>query len=83
MRSYHFVAEVTFNAVLAIFCSFHYGENDSEAVGKIARDEKASERLSQMLIARYSLHSHSISITAGKGVYCEGETVEDILKFVH
>ena len=43
-------------AVSAICRSYSYGPNSSERVEKIVIDEK---RLLQMLLVRYSLHSHN------------------------
>ena len=58
--------EITLKLFLAIFHFYRYGTNTSEKVEKIASDEK---RLSQMLLVRYSLHSHSITIKVEKAVY--------------
>ena len=45
----------------AIFLSYSYSVNASEAVQEIATDDK---RFSQILLVRYSLHSH-INYSAG------------------
>ena len=52
-----------FDVCLTIFRSYRYSANGTEAVEKIATDEK------QMFFINYSLHSHSISITVKKGSY--------------
>ena len=54
-----------FDAVLAIYRSYRYGANASEAVQKIVTGEKDYHKC--MLLARYSLHSHSISIIIETG----------------
>ena len=66
-----FLCGYDFDDVLAIFCSYRYSVNASEAVEKIATDEKWI----QMLLVRYSLHTINISIAV--------EKVEDILKLAH